>query len=79
MDEITSIFIEFSISVGPVREERGLDADQNRALEAMCDREDGCSDRGSIQASGRQAIGCVDRFWEELGIRGAHTGQEGDL
>lgn len=71
--------IGFSTFVGTLREERGLDADQNRVLEAMCDKEDGWNDRGSIQASGRQAIGCVDRFWEELGIRGAHTGQEGDL
>lgn len=69
----------FSISVRPLREERGLDVDQNRVLEATCDKEGGCDDKGSIQGSGRQSTGCADVFWKELGIRGAHTGQEGDL
>lgn len=70
----------FFISVRPLREERGLDSDQNRVLEAMCDKEDGFGDdKDSIQGSGRRSIGCADVFWKELGIRGAHTGQEGDL
>lgn len=69
----------FSISVRPLREERGLDVDQNLVLEATCDKEGGCDDKDSIQESGRHSIGCADVFWKELGIRGAHTGQEGDL
>jgi len=74
------VVIESLAFVKSRREERGLDVDQKRVLEAMCDREDGCcSDKDSAQVSGRQAIDCVDGFWKELGIRGAHTGQEGDL
>lgn len=69
---------EFRVTDVLPRDERGLDVDQNRLRGSSSIREDEDGDSESREVSG--LAGCwFEGFWETLGIRGAHTGQEGDL
>ena len=62
----------------PSRDDRGLDIDQNLFRGSSSVEEDEDGDSESREVSG--LAGCwLEDFWETLGIRGAHTGQEGDL